>query len=75
MFTHLRQLLHATKALACTFTVLMTGIDRYAMFTCTYFTYEDALLGLRLCGGAGSDSENEPYITEFFKPRSRAGRL
>ena len=29
------------------------------------------MLGLRLRGGAGSDSEYEPYITEFFKPIDR----
>ena len=38
----------------------MTVFGRYAMFiTRTYLTYKDVLLGLRLHGGAGSDSENE----------------
>ena len=43
----------------------MTVIGRYAMFTCTYFTHKDALLGLRLCGGACIDSVNELHITEM----------
>ena len=38
------------------------------MCTCSY---KDALLGLRLRGGAGSNSENEHHITEFFKPVDR----
>ena len=43
----------------------MTVIGRYAVVTCTYLTYKDALLGLRLRGGAGSDSENEHHIIEM----------
>ena len=42
--------------MVCTFTVRMAVIGRDAMFTCTYFTYKDALPRLRLRGGAGSDS-------------------
>ena len=36
----------------------------------TYLTYKDALLGLHLRGGAGSNSETEHHITAFLNGRA-----
>ena len=44
----------------------MTVIGRYFMFMCAYFTYKDALLGVRLRGGAGSDMENDCTLKAVF---------